>query len=103
MSDDILLGSHMSTSGGIGKSVERGESIGCTAIQVFVKGNTRWQWPPLKPEDVKKFREGMERKQIRSVIAHAIYLVNLCSDKQEFVRKSIDDMIDELNRCDELG
>jgi deoxyribonuclease-4 len=93
----------MSTSGGMSRAIERGESIGCTAIQVFVKGNTRWQWPALKPDDVKKFREGIERKQIRSVIAHAIYLVNLCSDKPEFLRKSIDDMIDELNRCDELG
>jgi deoxyribonuclease IV len=103
MSDDILLGSHMSTSGGMARAIERGESIGCTAIQVFVKGNTRWQWPPLKPDDVKNFRDGMKRKNIRSVIAHAIYLVNLCSDKAEFVRKSIDDMIDEVNRCDELG
>ncbi|MGI8905249.1 MAG: deoxyribonuclease IV [Candidatus Sumerlaeaceae bacterium] len=103
MSDDILLGAHMSTAGGMPRAIERGESIGCTAIQVFVKGNTRWQWPPLKPEDIKQFREGMERKSIRSVIAHAIYLVNLCSDKPEFVRKSIDDMIDEVNRCDVLG
>lgn len=93
----------MSTSGGMPRAIERGESIGCTAIQVFVKGNTRWQWPPLKQDDVIKFREGMERKNIRSVIAHAIYLVNLCSDKPEFVRKSVDDMTDELNRCDQLG
>lgn len=103
MTDDILLGAHMSTAGGMPRAIERGESIGCTAIQVFVKGNTRWQWPALKPEDVKKFREGLERKKVRSVIAHAIYLVNLCSDKPEFLRKSIDDMIDEVNRCDELG
>lgn len=103
MTDEILLGSHMSTSGGMAKAIDRGESIGCTAIQVFVKGNTRWQWPPLKPDDVAKFREGLQRANIKSVIAHAIYLVNLCSDKPEFVRKSVDDMTDELNRCDTLG
>jgi deoxyribonuclease-4 len=103
MSDDLLLGAHMSTAGGMSMAVDRGESIGCTAIQVFVKGNTRWQWPALKPDDVKKFRAGMRRKNIRSVVAHAIYLVNLASVNPEFIRKSIDDMIDELNRCDELG
>jgi deoxyribonuclease-4 len=102
MTEEILLGSHMSTSGGMFRAIERGESIGCTAIQVFVKGNTRWQWPALKPDDVAKFKEGVARKKIKSVIAHAIYLVNLCSDKPEFVRKSVDDMVDELNRCDEL-
>ncbi len=103
MTTELLLGSHMSTAGGVGKAIERGESIGCTAIQVFVKGNTRWQFPPLKDADVAAFRAGMERGNIKSVIAHAIYLVNLCSDKPEFVRKSVDDLVDELTRCETLG
>lgn len=102
-STDRLLGSHMSTRGGMAKAIERGESIGCTAIQVFVKGNTRWQFPPLKADDVSAFREGLQRGNVRSVIAHAIYLVNLCSDKPEFVLKSIDDLVDELTRCEQLG
>lgn len=93
----------MSTSGGMAKAIERGEAIGCTAIQVFVKGNTRWQFPPLKDDDLKAFHAGMKRGNIKSVIAHAIYLVNLCSDKPEFVRKSVDDLIDELTRCEALG
>ena len=93
----------MSTAGGMAKAIERGESIGCTAIQVFVKGNPRWQFPPLKDDDVAAFRAGLERGNIKSVIAHAIYLVNLCSNKPEFVRKSVDDLVDELTRCHTLG
>lgn len=93
----------MSTAGGMAKAIERGESIGCTAIQVFVKGNTRWQWPPLKDGDVAAFRSGLTQGNIKSVIAHAIYLVNLCSDKPDFVRKSVDDLVDELTRCHTLG
>lgn len=100
---DLLLGSHMSTAGGMAKAITRGESIGCTAIQVFVKGNTRWQFPPLREDDIKAFRAGLERGNIRSVIAHAIYLVNLASDKPEFVEKSKVDLVDELTRCDVLG
>jgi len=103
MTTELLLGSHMSTAGGMAKAIERGESIGCTAIQVFVKGNTRWQFPPLKDADVKAFHEGMARGNVKSVIAHAIYLANLASDKPEFVRKSVDDLIDELTRCETLG
>lgn len=93
----------MSTAGGMAKSIERGESIGCTAIQVFVKGNTRWQFPPLREDDAAAFRAGLKRGNIKSVIAHAIYLVNLASNKPEFVRKSIDDLVDELTRCEALG
>lgn len=100
---DHLLGSHMSTAGGMGKSIERGESIGCTAIQVFVKGNTRWQFPPLKEADIQAFRNGLERGKVRSVIAHSIYLVNLASNKPDILQKSIDDMVEELTRCEVLG
>ena len=84
----------MSTAGGMGKSIERGESIGCTAIQVFVKGNTRWQFPPLKEADIQAFRNGLERGKVRSVIAHSIYLVNLASNKPDILQKSIDDMVE---------
>ncbi|MBX7246844.1 MAG: deoxyribonuclease IV [Candidatus Sumerlaeaceae bacterium] len=102
-SDEILLGSHMSTAGGVPKAVDRGESIGCTAMQIFVKGNTRWAFPPLKPEDAKLFRERMKNSPIKSCIAHTIYLVNLGSANPELRQKSIDDMVDELTRCDALG
>lgn len=101
--ENVLLGSHMSTAGGMAKGLIRGESIGCTAIQIFVKGNTRWQFPPLKDADIEAFRKGLETGNIRSVIAHAIYLVNLASDKPDLLRKSIDDMVDELTRCETLG
>ncbi len=93
----------MSVAGGMAKAIERGESIGCTAIQVFVKSNTRWSSPPHKDEDIAAFREGMKRGNIKSVIAHAIYLANLASNNPEFVRKSIDDLVDELSRCEALG
>ena len=35
-----LLGAHMSIAGGVDKAIERGRSIGCTAIQIFVKNNS---------------------------------------------------------------
>lgn len=99
---NILLGSHMSASGGMPKAVERGESIGCTAMQVFVKGNTRWKFPALKPADAELFRVNMAKSGIRSCIAHAIYLVNCASNNPELQQKSTDDLADELERCDAL-
>lgn len=98
-----ILGSHCSTAGGCAMAIERAGQIGAEALQIFVKGNTRWAWPPLKPEDAKAFRERLRTSGIRSCIAHAIYLVNLASTNAGFVKKSIEDMIDELQRCDQLG
>lgn len=98
-----MLGSHMSIAGGVAKSVARGESVGCTAMQIFVKGNTRWQHPPLTDDDAEAFRTQLAKSPIKSVIAHAIYLVNLASGNPDFYRKSIDDLVEELGRCDRLG
>lgn len=101
--DELLLGTHVSSGGGFCKALDRAESINCTAMQVFVKGNTRWAWPPLKPDDVKEYRERIKKSPVKAVTAHTIYLVNLCSNNPEFVRKSVEDMIDEITRCEALG
>jgi deoxyribonuclease-4 len=100
---EVLLGTHVSTAGGFCKALDRAESIGCTAMQVFVKGNTRWAFPAPKTEDVAKYRERISKSGVQSVIAHSIYLVNLCSNNPEFLRKSIEDMVDEIQRCELLG
>src|SRR5438876_9111458 len=40
MTEPLLLGAHMSIAGGVHTAIERGCSIKCTAIQMFVKNNT---------------------------------------------------------------
>ncbi|MBV9106389.1 MAG: hypothetical protein JO313_10240 [Verrucomicrobia bacterium] len=44
----LLLGAHMSIAGGPSKALERGRSIGCTAIQIFVKNNMQWFAKPVR-------------------------------------------------------
>ena len=98
-----LLGTHVSSAGGMAKALDRAESIECLAMQVFVKGNTRWQWPEPKPDDVAEFSRRIGESKVKAVVAHAIYLVNLCATNAEFARKSVEDMVDELTRCDLYG
>src|ERR1700687_552756 len=45
---EILLGAHMSIGGGVHTAIERGRSIKCTAIQMFVKNNMQWFARPLR-------------------------------------------------------
>jgi deoxyribonuclease IV len=85
------------------KALERAEAIKCLAMQVFVKGNTRWEWPAPKLEDAREFKARLKDSPVQKCVAHAIYLVNLCATNAEFVRKSIVDMVDEIERCDLYG
>ena len=47
-----LIGAHCSTAGGVWKAFDRGEKIGCEAIQLFTKSNRRWKAATIKPKDL---------------------------------------------------
>ena len=98
-----LLGAHTSTSGGVSKAVERAEKLGFTAMQIFTKNNNRWLAKPLDEKEICKFKLSMEHSNIKIVVAHDSYLINLCATNLVLLEKSRVAFIDELTRCEELG
>ena len=97
-----LLGAHVSAAGGLHKAFERGQVIGCDALQIFVKNANRWHAKPLDDKAVTQFRDTHERCPL-PVIAHASYLINLCSSNPETAEKSRAALTDELLRCTALS
>lgn len=97
-----LLGAHMSAAGGVKNALIAGESIGCTAIQIFTASNRRWSYNLIKDDDVKDYLDHKKKSPIQVVISHASYLINLGSPKKEVVDKSIKALKAELQRCDQL-
>ncbi len=93
----------MSIAGGVDLAVERGASIGCSAIQIFNKSSNQWAARPLGEDDVARFRTSRTRAGIDPVVAHDSYLINLCSPDDALYRRSIDALIEELERCERLG
>src|SRR5579863_3721023 len=98
----LLFGAHMSISGGIHLAITRGESIGCTAIQIFTKSNRQWRAKPLNKEDVQLFKDTWKQSSIQSIIVHATYLINIASANKELEHKSIKALEEELERCSTL-
>jgi deoxyribonuclease IV len=96
-----LLGAHMSISGGPAKALERGRSIGCTAIQIFVKNNMQWFAKPFTEADLDAYRSFPDRPTI--VFGHTSYLINPAASNSEFREKSIRALTEELSRADQLG
>ena len=102
MRQGILLGAHMSISGGVHTAIERGRSIQCTAIQVFVKNNMQWFARPLTSEEIRAFLEHRQRRELLSIFAHANYLINLAATNPQFHANSIRALSEELIRADQL-
>jgi len=93
----------MSIAGGYYKAVERGAKVGCEVIQVFTKNNNQWRAKPITDEDALRFREALKEHGIAHPIAHDSYLINLGSPNKELWKKSIDALVVELQRAEQLG
>ena len=98
-----LLGAHTSISGGISKSVELAEELGFTAMQIFTKNNNRWFQKKLDETEINLFKSNLEGSNIKFVVAHDSYLINLCATKKAILEKSRKAFLDELERCELLG
>jgi deoxyribonuclease-4 len=102
MTNKILLGAHMSIGGGVHTAIERARSIGCTAMQIFVKNNMQWFARPLTGQEIGAFLKHTQRAELLSVFAHANYLINLAATNPQFHANSLRALSEELIRADQL-
>lgn len=99
----LLLGAHMSISGGMEKAIERGASIGCTTIQIFTKSNRQWNAKELSSEEITLFKNAAKTYNIHPIVAHATYLINIASADPKVSNASTAALAMELARCQDLG
>jgi deoxyribonuclease-4 len=97
------VGAHMSIAGGLHLALERGQALGCGAVQIFLKNQRQWAARPLTMDETKAFHAARRRTGIRYVFAHASYLINLASPGQPQWRQAVDAFVDELERAEALG
>lgn len=98
-----LLGAHISIAGGLDKAIDRAEVLGIDCMQIFTKSNRSWNAKPLCLDGAKAFKSRLENSNIKEVIVHASYLINVASEKKSVEERSRAALIDELNRCSQLG
>jgi deoxyribonuclease-4 len=99
----VLLGAHESIAGGVENALARGQEVGCDTVQIFVKSPNRWASKPLAQENVVAFQEAVDETGIWPVFAHALYLINLATTDEALWQKSLDALVDDLERCEQLG
>lgn len=92
----------MSIAGGLHLAAERAQHAGCDCLQIFTKNNNQWNSKPLTAEECNRFSQATQVAQLSPSIAHASYLINLASPGQPLWKKSLDALIDEWQRCEQL-
>jgi deoxyribonuclease-4 len=99
----LLIGAHMSISGGVELAPLRGRDVGCACIQIFTKSNMQWAARPLAEKEIAAFKLNCAQTGIAPVIAHNSYLINLGAPDAALAKKSFDSFLMELDRCRALG
>lgn len=98
-----LLGAHMSIAGGVDKALLLGQEVGCDTIQIFTKSSRQWVSKPLSDEEITRFHHAKETTGLTTIVAHDSYLYNFAAPDEVLRKKSVDGLIDEMQRCEALG
>jgi deoxyribonuclease-4 len=98
-----LMGAHTSIQGGVSAAVDLAQKLKFSAMQIFTKNNNRWSAKPLSDEEIYLYKSKLASSGIKVVVAHDSYLINLCAKDKNLLKKSRVALIDELERCEQLG
>ena len=101
----MQIGCHVSISGSIDKAVDNAVERECSAFQIFTRNPRGWHAKELSEEDIKNFKDKLKASKIDqfATCAHMPYLPNLSSPKPDGFEKSVKSLVEEVERCGELG
>lgn len=99
----VKLGAHMSIAGGYFKAIEAAAELSMDVCQLFTKNNNQWAAKPITTADVDLFQNSLKTTHITNPLSHASYLINLASPKDDLWEKSIEAMVIEWQRAEQLG
>ncbi len=99
----VKLGAHMSIAGGYYKAIEAAAELKMDVCQLFTKNNNQWAAKPISDAEVEQFRTTLKSTKVTNPLSHASYLINLASPKDDLWEKSIDAMVIEWQRAEQLG
>ena len=99
----MRFGFHISISGGFSKVVEKAEIRGCETIQFFSRNPRGWKYNSLDHDEAETFRTSIQSSNLSPLFLHLPYLPNVASKESNFYSRSIDSIITDLERAEQLG
>lgn len=99
----MRFGFHISIAGGFSKVVKRAEVRGCDTIQFFSRNPRGWKYETLNEKEVETFRSSVRSSGLFPVFVHLPYLANIASFESKFYSRSVDSIVTDLKRAEDLG
>lgn len=99
----FAIGCHLSPSNGLLQMAQTGHEIGCTTFQFFARNPRGSKAKPLDADVCDRFCAVLQNGTFSSVLVHAPYTLNPCSNKAETAEFARLTLKDDLRRCREMG
>ena len=98
------VGAHVSASGGVYNAPINAMAIGAKAFALFTKNQRQWAAKELDTKTIDKWFKELEKSgiQVKHILPHDSYLINLGHPELEARTKSFDGFVHEIQRCEIL-
>ena len=97
------IGVHLGTAGGVSNAVDRAHEIGANTFQIFSSSPRMWRPQKIDPKQAERMRTQRAKFDVGPLVIHTSYLVNVCSQTEEFREKSVACFRGEIERALMLG
>ena len=99
------IGAHVSASGGVENAPINALKINAKAFAIFTKNQKQWKAAPLTETNIRSFKENLQKHGFlpEFILPHDGYLINPGSPDPEMLAKSREALLDEMQRCEQLG
>ncbi|MGZ4963189.1 MAG: deoxyribonuclease IV [Limisphaerales bacterium] len=92
----MKFGAHCSTAGGYWRALERGASVNCEIVQIFVKNNMQWLGRLPVQSEIDEFARAKKQYKFAKIFGHTGYLINLAANPSPNRDKSLQSLIQEI-------
>jgi deoxyribonuclease-4 len=96
------IGIHTSSSGGASNAAERAYRLGCNTFQIFSSSPRQWKANEVAQPQRDEMQRLREKYDLKPLVVHTNYLVNLASITPAFLKKSIEAFRGEVERALDL-
>ena len=93
------IGIHTSSTGGVQNAAERAYRLGCNTFQIFSSSPRQWAPYELGEAQCAEMNRLRANYDLKPLVIHANYLVNLASSNELFLRKSMEAFRCEVERA----
>jgi deoxyribonuclease IV len=97
------IGVHLGTAGGASNAVDRAHEIGANTLQIFSSSPRMWRPQKIDPKQAERMRTQRAKLDVGPLVIHTSYLVNVCSQTEDFRQKSVVAFRGEIERALMLG